>query len=83
MNTFDNHLENLCNLNDLVSGDPRHSTPDDPVHLDLSPYELRINHDKQLPYSISLSLDCDCHPIQTNSCLHLCHLHHFYARCPS
>jgi len=25
----------------------------------------------------------DCHPIQTNWCLHLCHPHHFYAGCPS
>jgi len=25
----------------------------------------------------------DCHPIQTNWCPHLCHPHHFYARCPS
>jgi len=25
----------------------------------------------------------DCHPIQTNWCFHLCHPHHFYARCPS
>jgi len=25
----------------------------------------------------------DCHPIQTNRCLQLCHPHHFYAGCPS
>jgi len=25
----------------------------------------------------------DCHPIQTNWCPRLCHLHHFYAGCPS
>jgi len=25
----------------------------------------------------------NCHPIQTNWCPHLCHPHHFYARCPS
>jgi len=25
----------------------------------------------------------DCHPIQTNWCLHLYHPHYFYARCPS
>jgi len=25
----------------------------------------------------------DCHPIQANWCPHLCHPHHFYARCPS
>jgi len=25
----------------------------------------------------------DCHPIETNFCPHLCHLHNFYAGCPS
>jgi len=25
----------------------------------------------------------ECHPIQANWCPHLCHIHHFYAGCPS
>jgi len=29
------------------------------------------------------TIQMDCHPIQTNWCPHLCHPHHFYARCPS
>jgi len=29
------------------------------------------------------TIQMDCHPIQTNWCPHLCHLHRFYAGCPS
>ena len=31
----------------------------------------------------ALTIQMDCHRIQTNWCPHLYHLHHFYARCPS
>jgi len=27
------------------------------------------------------TVQMDCHPIQINWCPHLCHPHHFYARC--
>jgi len=67
----------LCSL-DFVRDNPGELVPEDAFrHLLDFPVHMKITQADTPTFRM------DCHALQTNWCLHLCHPHHFYAGCPS